>query len=341
MKKPNKVYIIAEAGVNHNGSIDNALKMISQAKTAGADCIKFQAFKMENLLSPSTKTASYQKKQTGKDLQWNLLKELTLNKKEFKILANECKSKEIDFLCTAFDIDWLKYLISLGMKHIKVPSGEITNYPYLKFISKTKIPIILSTGMSTINEIKKAVELLKSYNKVTKINVLHCTSLYPAPNDSLNLLAIGVIKKKLKLEVGYSDHSVGNLASIAAVSMGASIIEKHFTLNKNMSGPDHIASANYKELKELIEEIRNLEMAMGNGIKKPHFKELETLKIARRSWHAFKNIKKGNLIKLEDIILIRPGLGIPGNKSIEGRKTKVDIKKGDLIKNQWLKNEKI
>ena len=341
MIKSNKVYVIAEAVINHNGSIKNAIKMIDKAKKAGADCIKFQAFNINNLLSPIAKTARYQKSQTGESLQRNILKGLNLSKKDFRIIFKECKNKEIDFLCTAFDKDWLKYLISLGMSSIKIPSGEITNFPYLKLVAQTQKPIILSTGMSKMIEIQKAIAQIKMYNESANISILHCTSLYPAPVDTLNLSAIETISKKFKLTVGYSDHSIGNLASITAIAMGARIIEKHFTLDKNYSGPDHMASVTYKELKLLIKEIRTLESAIGNGKKEPHLLEIDTLNVARRSWHARRNIRKGDIINKDDIILLRPGFGISGDKVLVGKKSKKNIKKGELIRKQSINNEKI
>ncbi|MBF87897.1 MAG: N-acetylneuraminate synthase [Pelagibacterales bacterium] len=334
--KKNNTFIIAEAGINHNGKLSIAKKMVKIAKCAGANCIKFQAFNINNLVSNKAKSARYQLKETNNNLQKNVLQNLTLSKQNLSQLYNECKKQKIEFLCTAFDKELLKYLVSLGMKKIKIPSGEITNFPYLIETAKYNIPIILSTGMSNMQEIKKAYECLKSVNKNVDISILHCTSLYPAPNSTLNLKAISSLSKKFKCTIGYSDHSKGNYASIAAVSLGAKIIEKHFTLNKNYSGPDQSASANPKELKDLIENIRNLEKALGDGIKIAHKLEKNTADVARRSWHANNNIAANSKIKLEDLILLRPGTGIESSKKLIGLKTKKNIKKGEIIKLSWL-----
>lgn len=336
MKKSKNTFIIAEAGVNHNGQLNIAKKMIKIAKNAGADCVKFQAFNISTLVSDNAKSANYQIKETNENIQKNVLKDLVLSKQDLNILFKECIKKKIEFLCTAFDIDLLKYLVSMGMQKIKIPSGEITNFPYLIETAKYNLPIILSTGMSNMQEVKKAYECLKSVNKNVDISILHCTSLYPAPNNTLNLKAISSLSKQYKCTIGYSDHSEGNYASIAAVSLGAKIIEKHFTLNKNYSGPDQSASANPKELKDLIENIRNLEKALGDGIKIAHKLEKNTADVARRSWHAKNNIAANSKIKLEDLILLRPGTGIESSKKLAGLKTKKNIKKGEIIKQSWL-----
>jgi len=329
-------FIIAEAGVNHNGKLSIAKSMIKTAKMAGADCIKFQAFEIKKLVSNSAKSANYQIKETNENLQKNVLKDLTLSKSDLASLYKECQKQNIEFLCTAFDIELLKYLISLGMKKIKIPSGEITNYPYLIEASKCNLPIILSTGMSNMKEVKEAFKIIKKHNKTVNISLLHCTSLYPAPNETLNLNAISTLLKSFQCDVGYSDHSLGNFASIAAVSLGANIIEKHFTLNKKFSGPDQSASANPKELTNLIKDIRNLETALGNGKKNPHSLEKNTADIARRSWHAKNKIRANTKIRLEDIILLRPSTGIQSKESIIGFKSNIEIKKGQKIEKKWL-----
>ncbi len=334
--KIDKVFFIAEAGVNHNGNIELALKMIKLAKKAGADCIKFQAFSVNRLVSKKAKSAEYQKKALGTDLQWKVLENLQLKKSEYKRLIKECHKYKIEFLCTAFDETWLEYLVLNGMQRIKVPSGEINNVPLLKKAASYNLDIILSTGMSTLKEIKNALKEIKAINKNAVVSLLHCTSLYPAPYNSLNLNAIKNLKTKFNNIIGYSDHSLGNLASISAVSMGAKIIEKHFTVNKKLKGPDHQASANYNELKNLIRDIRNLEIALGSGNKIPDIRELKTAAVARKSWHSKKKISKNNTIKSSDVHLIRPGTGIPGDTDIIGKKTKVDISNECMIKKEWL-----
>lgn len=332
----NKVFFIAEAGVNHNGSLGVALKMINLAKKAGADCIKFQAFSLNSLLAKNTQSAKYQKASLGLNSQWQVLANLRLKKFEYKKLFRECKKKNIEFLCTAFDESWLNFLISIGMKRIKIPSGEINNIPFLKKAASYNLDIILSTGMSNIKEIGLAIREIKKINSKLKVSLLHCTSLYPAPYDSLNLKAIKVLQEKFKVHVGYSDHSLGNIASISSVAMGARIIEKHFTLDKKLKGPDHNASANFHELKKLIKDIRNLELALGEGEKKPDIREKQTAEVSRKSWHARKKIFKNYKIKTSDVHLIRPGVGIPGNINIVGKKANINIKSGSLIKKEWL-----
>ena len=332
----NKVFFIAEAGVNHNGDINLALEMIDLAKKAGADCIKFQAFSLKNLLAKNTKSAKYQKVALGEDLQWEVLYSLQLKKTEYKTIFKECNKKNIEFLCTAFDESWLDFLISMGMKRIKIPSGEINNIPLLKKAASYNLSMILSTGMSNVKEIDLALKEIKKINNKLDICLLHCTSLYPAPYDSLNLKAIKLLQRKFKIKVGYSDHSLGNIASISAVAMGARIIEKHFTINKNFKGPDHQASANFRELKKLIRDLRYLEIALGSEKKIPDIRELQTAEVARKSWHAKKKIFKNFKIKAADVHLIRPGVGIPGNINIIGKKAKININNGSLIKKEWL-----
>lgn len=331
MKKKNKVFIIAEAGVNHNGKIELALEMIKSAKKAGADCIKFQAFSLEKLTSSNAKSADYQKNNTGVSRQKQILEKLILTRADFKILKHYCDKINIQFLCTAFDHQWLDFLLDIGMKKIKIPSGEITNFPFIKYIASKNLPIILSTGMSNNKEIKSALNIIKKNVNKKNITLLHCTSLYPAPKSSLNLLAINEMKKTFNLEIGYSDHSINNLASLAAISMGARIVEKHFTLNKNLKGPDHKASLSINELKKFIQDIRYLEEALGNGIKKPSTEEKKVAKVVRRSWHAKENINKNEKISKKNVILLRPAKGLSGTHNIYGKKVKKNILKGAPI----------
>jgi len=337
----NKVYVIAEAGINHNGKIDIAIEMIIAAKKMGADCIKFQAFQIDKLTSNNAISADYQKKETGKNKQKDFLKKLQLTKEEFKILYEKCKKIKIDFLCTAFDEDFLFYLTSLGMKEVKIPSGEITNFPYLKFIAKLSLPVIISTGMSNLYEVQSAIKFLLNKNSNLDITLMHCTSLYPAPHKTLNLLAINTLLEEFNMKLGYSDHSNGNTASIAAIGMGVRLIEKHFTINKNFSGPDQKASADIEEFSNLIKEIRILEDALGSGIKVPHKLELNTARVARRSWHTKRDIKINSKLTKNDLILLRPGNQILGNKNIVGYKIKQSIKKGKIIKKEWLEGYEI
>ena len=308
-----KKIIIAEAGVNHNGSIELAKELIECAANSGADFVKFQTFKAKNIVSRSALKADYQKKTTPhEESQYSMLQSLELTENDHLNLIDHCNSKNIKFLSSAFDIKGLIYLNKLGLEVFKIPSGEITNYPYLKKISEFKKPVILSTGMANMSEIDNAINILISGNLTLKdITILHCNTEYPTPMSDVNLLAMLSIQKEFGLEVGYSDHTQGIEVSIAAAALGAKIIEKHFTLDKNLPGPDHKASLDPKELTRMISAIRNVEKAMsGNGIKEPSKSELKNILIVRKSIHLNKNLSKGDVIKEKDIISLRPGNGI-------------------------------
>jgi N-acetylneuraminate synthase/N,N'-diacetyllegionaminate synthase len=310
----NKVIIIAEAGVNHNGDFENAKKLILAAANAGADYVKFQTFKADKLVSKDAKKAEYQKanlKEDG-DTQYDMLKKLEMSETwhyELIKYANECGIK---FLSTGFDEDSIDFLDSLNIDLFKVPSGEITNKPYLEHIAKKGKPIVISTGMSNLQEIKDAVEVIQNHQfDINNITILHCNTEYPTPMQDVNLLAMKTIQKELGVKVGYSDHTLGIEVPIAAVALGAVLIEKHFTLDRNMIGPDHVASLTPEELKQMVSSIRNIELAIsGNGIKEPSLSEQKNLLIARKSLHTNKIIKKGQTIKKEDLIMMRPGDGI-------------------------------
>ena len=305
-----KVYIIAEAGVNHNGSLDIAKKLVDEAKKSGADCIKFQTFIAENIISKNAKQAKYQTKNIGKEQsQLEMIKKLELSFEDFKQLNNYCIEKNIDFLSTAFDLESIDFLESLGMNTWKIPSGEITNLPYLIKIAKLKKKVILSTGMSTMQEIEDAVNIFKEYG-TTDITILHCTTQYPTLFEDVNLNAMLSIKEKFGYDVGYSDHTKGIEVPIAAVALGATVIEKHFTLDNNMIGPDHKASLQPDELKKMVESIRNIELSLGDGRKVVANSEKENMSIARKSIVAKKSIRKGQLLSEENITVKRPGDGI-------------------------------
>jgi N,N'-diacetyllegionaminate synthase len=315
MKK--KVFIIAEAGVNHNGDIKNAFKLIDRAKEAEADAIKFQTFKAEKVMSKFAQKAEYQKNNTGSDeTQLEMVKKLELTNKEFVMIKNYCQKVGILFLSTPFDLDSIDFLDSISMKQWKIPSGEITNLPFLIKIAKLKKPVILSTGMSNLIEIEKAVDILK-INGCKHLTILHCTTEYPAPFEEINLKAMLTIKNKFDVDVGYSDHTTGIEVPIAAVAMGATIIEKHFTLDKSMDGPDHKASLEPKELKLMVKSIRNIEVALGDGIKKISNSEKKNLIIARKSIIAKKKIKKGEILTTNNLTIKRPGNGINPMKWFE------------------------
>lgn len=304
------VFIIAEAGVNHNGSLDNAKRMVECAAEAGADAIKFQTFKAETLVCKNAQKAEYQKEATGnEESQFEMLKKLELTGEEYEELKRYCGEKHIMFLSTPFDLDSLRYLNEIGIEIIKIPSGEITNYPYLREIGKLRKPIIMSTGMSTMAEVEEAVEVLQM-NGVRDITLLHCNTQYPTPYGDVNLRAMLALKDKFHTEVGYSDHTLGVEVPIAATAMGATVIEKHFTLNRGMEGPDHKASLEPDELKCMIRSIRNVEQAMGTGIKEPTNSEYKNILVARKSIVARKQIQAGEIFTEENITTKRPGDGI-------------------------------
>lgn len=329
----NKTYIIAEAGVNHNGEIDKAKEMIREAKKAGADAVKFQTFITENLVSKQAPKADYQKKiTTSEETQFQMLKKLELSFEDFIELSKYSIEVGIDFLSTPFDNDSIDFLSSLSMPFWKIPSGEITNKPYLIKIAKTKKPIILSTGMCTIEEISKALDLFSCYSR-DDITLLHCNTEYPTPYKDVNLKAMETMRENFNVKVGYSDHTKGIEVPIAAVTLGAVVIEKHFTLDKTLPGPDHKASLEPKELTKMVKMIRNIEQALGDGIKKPTESEKKNISIARKSITAKSNIKKGEIFTEENLTVKRPGNGISPMRwsDILGRKAKRDFEEDELI----------
>jgi N,N'-diacetyllegionaminate synthase len=329
----NKTIIIAEAGVNHNGDINIAKRLIDVAAAAGVDYVKFQTFKAESLVSPSAQKANYQiEYDTSKDdSQLKMLKKLELSDNDHKELILYCKSKSISFFSTAFDEQGISYLSSLNFDMFKIPSGELTNFPYLRAIAKTGLPVILSTGMANLDEIEKSIRVLDSFGtKKSQIIVLHCNTEYPTPMSDVNLKAMLTIKKAFDVQIGYSDHTLGTEVPIAAVALGAKVIEKHFTLDRNMEGPDHKASLEPNELKEMVIAIRNIEKAIsGNGIKEASSSEKKNIHIVRKSIHLFRDLKCGSIITEKDIISLRPGDGIctMNWENIIGKKVNKDLKK--------------
>ncbi len=308
------VLIIAEAGVNHNGSVDIAKQLIDKAVEAGVDMIKFQTFKSEKLVSKSARQADYQKKNIGSsadDSQLNMLKKLELSEKDHEELIAYCQKKDIKFFSTAFDMDSIDYLHSLKMGLWKIPSGEITNYPYLKKIAQYHEPVILSTGMCELSDIEAAINaLLTNGLKKNQITVLHCNTEYPTPYEDVNLRAMQEIKDKFGVNIGYSDHTKGIEVPIAAVALGATVIEKHFTLDRNMPGPDHKASLEPSELKVMVSSIRHIEKALGDGHKTISPSEHKNIAIARKSIVAACPIEKGELLTEQNLTVKRPGTGI-------------------------------
>jgi len=308
----NKVFIIAEAGVNHNGCIATAKKLIDAAVNAGADAVKFQTFKAENIVSKLARKAAYQELSNHDDeSQFDMLKKLELDVKTHKELMHYCEDRNILFLSTAFDHDSVDLLNELGLQFFKIPSGEITNLPYLRKIGSLDKKIILSTGMADLGEIEDALgELINAGTVRENITVLHANTEYPTPMEDVNLKAMMTIANAFKINVGYSDHTLGIEVDIAAVAMGAKIIEKHFTLDKSMEGPDHKASLEPDELKAMVKAIRNIEIALGTGIKKPSNSERKNIEIVRKSIVASKDISKDELLSQDKLAIKRPGNGI-------------------------------
>ncbi len=331
-----KVIIIAEAGVNSNGNLKIAKRLIDIAADAKVDYIKFQTFKANKLVTKKAQRAKYQIKNTGsKESQHKLLKSLEMTEQMHYKIKEYCKRKKIKFFSTGFDIESVKFLLKLGMKIIKIPSGEINNVPFLKYIGKLNLPIILSTGMATMDEINFALKTLtKSGSRKKNISILHCTTQYRTPLKDVNLNAMHAIRKKFNINVGYSDHTLGLEVPIAAVAMGANIIEKHFTTDRKLTGPDHMASLEPKELKEMVKLIRNTEKALGSKIKKPTKIELENIKIARKSIVALKKIKKGDTFSDKNLTVKRPGTGLSPKlwDKVLGRKSKFYFEEDDFIK---------
>lgn len=305
-----KVFIIAEAGVNHNGSIEIARKLIDEAALAGADAVKFQTFKAENLVCRDAKKADYQMETTDStESQFDMLKKLELTHDMHRELMEYCKKKNIMFLSTPFDIDSLYYLVQCGVEIIKIPSGEITNYPYLREVGRTGKQVILSSGMSKLDEVRDAVNILREHGS-KNITVLHCNTEYPTPYTDVNLKAMVTLGEELNIAVGYSDHTQGIEVATAAAALGAAVIEKHFTLDKNMEGPDHRASLEPHELRKMIRQIRNIEVALGSGVKEPSDSEQKNINIVRKSIIAKIDIKQGDIFTEDNITTKRPGSGI-------------------------------
>ena len=308
----NRTYIIAEAGVNHNGKLELAKQLINVAVEAGADVVKFQTFKAENLSTRQAAKAGYQIMTTGSsESQFNMLKRLELSRKDHEEIYQYCKNRGIDFLSSPFDTASIDMLIDLGMEQFKIPSGEITNLPYLRKMATKAKKMILSTGMATLGEIEGALAVLDPERRKKKsIVILHCNTEYPTPMTDVNLTAMNTLSAAFPgYSVGYSDHTTGIEVAIAAVALGATVIEKHFTLDKNLSGPDHLASLDPSELKTLIQAIRNVEKALGNGVKRPSASEVENIPVVRKSIVAAKDIKKDDIFSEENLCVKRPGTG--------------------------------
>ena len=329
------IFIIAEAGVNHNGDIALAKKLIDVAVDSGSDAVKFQTFKAENLVVKDTKKADYQIDRTGsQESQFDMIKKLELDIETHYELMHYCNSKNIIFLSTPFDLESIKLLNDLGLEIFKIPSGEITNLPYLRHIGKLNKKVILSTGMSNLGEIESALNvLIENGTKKENITILHANTEYPTPMKDVNLKAMVTIGNAFNISYGYSDHTLGIEVPIGAVSLGASVIEKHFTLDKNMEGPDHKASLEPDELKAMVKAIRNIELAIGDGIKRASKSETKNIEIVRKSIVANLDIKKGEVFTEKNIAIKRPATGISPMRwdEVIGTIAKKDYLKDELI----------
>lgn len=332
----NKVLIIAEAGVNHNGSMELARQLVDAAAAAGVDMVKFQTFKAGNLVTKTARKADYQARNIGgeDDSQYNMLKRLELSEANHIELIGYCKTKGVQFFSTAFDLESIAFLDSLGFPLWKVPSGELTNFPYLRAIGQTRKPVILSTGMADMNDIQAAIDVLTRFGTPREqITLLHCTTEYPAPKNEVNLRAMVTMREYFNLPIGYSDHTQGIEIPVAAVAMGATVIEKHFTLNRNMEGPDHKASLEPDELKTMVDQIRNVETALGNGVKEPSPSERKNIAIARKSIVASRPIAQGEIFSDENMTAKRPGNGISPMdwENVIGQPARKDFLTDELI----------
>lgn len=325
-------FVIAEAGVNHNGSLKLAKELINAAKEAGADAVKFQTFKTENLVTKIAEKASYQKETTTENSQYEMIKKLELSEDDFRELAKYADKRGILFLSSPFDFESVDLLDEIGVPTFKLGSGEITNFPLLERVASKGKPVILSTGMATMGEIREAVKIFKD-NKNDLI-LMHCVTSYPAKVEDINLKVIETLKSTFKLPVGFSDHTLGIEMPIAAVAMGSCVVEKHFTLDKTLNGPDHKASLEPTEFKNMVLAIRNVEKGMGNGIKELTKEEKEIKKVARKSVVAKVNIPKETIIKRNMLTIKRPGTGIEPKyiKSLIGKKTISEIKKDEVLR---------
>lgn len=330
------VIVIAEAGVNHNGDIEIAKRLIDVAAEAGADYVKFQTFSAERLVTRDAAKADYQKRDDGDaGSQFEMLKRLELSEAMHHTLIAHCASRNIAFLSTGFDIESVDFLNALGIPMFKIPSGEITNLPYLRHIGALGKPVVMSTGMASLDEIGAALRVLEQAGTPREaITILHCTTDYPAAMDDVNLRAMQSIRQTFDVAVGYSDHTQGIAIAIGAVAMGAALIEKHFTLDRELPGPDHKASLEPAELKAMVEAIRNIEAALGDGVKRPTANELKNLLIARKSLVAVRPIKAGDVFTLDNLGVKRPGIGISPMRMDEviGQRSDRDYKIDEVIR---------
>ncbi|MFC7378162.1 N-acetylneuraminate synthase [Brevundimonas sp. GCM10030266] len=337
------VFIIAEAGVNHNGDLTRALDMIDAAAAAGADAVKFQTFSTDLVIGPTAGKAEYQQRETGEGSQRDMVRPLELSDADHEQLAERCRQRGIEFMSTPFDHGSVDLLIRLGMKRMKVPSGEITNFPFLRYLIAQNLPLIVSTGMATLQEVEEVVAFIAETRAAMGfttpmqdfVTILHCTSNYPAACADVNLRAMQTIATTTGLPVGYSDHTLGVAVSTAAVGMGAVVIEKHFTMDKTLSGPDHTASLDPVELATLVRQIRDVEAALGSPVKAPTESEIPVRALVRRSVTAARDLAIGETVTEADVLLLRPASGIPAKQMDEvmGRTLKTAVPAGQPL--QW------
>lgn len=334
-------FVIAEAGVNHNGSIELALELVEAAARSGADAVKFQTFSADRLVRPGARTADYQRRETGADDQYEMLKALELSVDAHRAVVERCAMLGIEFMSTAFDLESLDFLLQLGVRRLKVPSGEITNEPMLEVIGGTGLPVILSTGMADLDEVQRAVHVLAESRprgaaadaRSEWLTVLHCTSAYPAAPSEVNLRAMSTVAQATGVPVGYSDHTLGIEVAVAATALGATVIEKHFTIDRDLPGPDHRASLLPDELANMITSIRNVEKALGSVEKRPTPDELAVREVVRRSVTIVRPVASGAVLQAEDLDLLRPGTGIaPAHlKGVIGMRAKSDLSAGHTL----------
>ena len=332
----NRVFLIAEAGVNHNGQLDLALQLVDAAHAAGADAVKFQTFRAEDLALPGTATAAYQQGATGETDQFAMLRKLELSAEQHQIIAAHCARVGIEFMSTPFSEAAVDLLVGLGVRRLKISSGEIVNRPLLAKAAATGLPLILSTGMATLDEVKQAVGWVQAaWGQEQSLTLLQCTSAYPAPDDALNLRAIATLRTETGLPTGYSDHSLGNTAALAAVALGACVIEKHLTLDRNLPGPDHRASSEPAEFAALAQDIRRIEAMLGDGIKAPRPDEIDVRAVARRSVVLATALPAGTVLRREHLQLRRPASGIPAADfdAVIGQRLRSDAAAGTVL--QW------
>ena len=341
-----RVFLIAEAGVNHNGQLDLALRLVDAARAAGADAVKFQTFRAEDLALPGTATAAYQQGATGETDQFAMLRKLELNAEQHQSIAAHCKQVGIEFMSTPFSEAAVDLLVSLGVRRLKLSSGELVNRPLLDKAATTGLPLILSTGMATLDEVQRAVGWVRAAwarqeGLKPALTLLQCTSAYPAPDDALNLRAIATLRAETGLPTGYSDHSLGNTAALAAVALGACVVEKHITLDRTLPGPDHRASSEPAEFAALAQDIRRIEAMLGDGVKVPRPDEIDVLKVARRSVVLATALPAGTVLRREHLQLRRPASGIPAAEfdTVIGQRLRADAPAGTVLQWAHLKDE--